>query len=116
MKQQSRLATIAALTLGLSLMAGPAWAAAFNVTNDSGDDIKRACTGSTTLTEVANGASSAFTCTGSAFVQATGDDAAGTVYTITHDCASNETKSTSVSAGTGSEELSLASTCETPSS
>ena len=112
MQQKNRFITTAALTLGLCLMAGPAWASnAFSFTNDADDTIKVWCTGSTTKTEVSSGSSQALSCSGNAAVQSTADEATGTTYTVTFDCATGETKSTSVDDGTGNEELALASVC-----
>ena len=116
MQKKNRVVTIAALALGLCLMAGPAWASnAFSFTNDTDGPIKVWCTGSTTLTEVSSGSSQALSCSGKAAVQSTASEATGTTYTVTFDCATGETKSTSVDDGTGNEELSLASVCASSS-
>ena len=118
MQQTSRFIITAVLTLGLCLVAGPAWASyAFNFTNDTDDTIKVWCTNTTTRTEVSSGSSQALSCSGTtAAVKSSADEATGTTYTVTFDCSTGEIKSTSVDDGSGSEELALASVCASSSS
>lgn len=113
MKQKS--GTIAALTLGLCLIAAPAWAASFNVTNSAGDTIKVNCTtGGPSPTgdsvELSNGTSTGdFDCSGQ--IETVLKKEKATSYSFSHSCTSGQTQNTTVSAGSSDGTLSLAHTC-----
>ena len=112
MKQHGRVITIAALALGLGLIATPAWADDFKITNSAGADIKYGCSGGALSNTVSNGSSSSFGCSSNKFnVSLTSSGA--TSSSVSHGCASNERHLTTASAGTNAGELSLsAATCE----
>ena len=113
--KQSRFVTIAALALGLFLVAAPAWAASFQVTNSSGDTIKVNCTtGSADLNndsvELSNGSSSVvFACSGQ--IETSLKMAGATGYVFSHSCTSTQTQKTTASAGSSTGTLSLSHSC-----
>ena len=113
MQKQNRIITLAALAL--CLVAAPAWAASFQVTNSSGDTIKVNCTtGNASLggdsVELSNGSStSVFTCSGQ--IETVLKMVGATSYSFSHSCTSTQTHKTTVSAGTNSGTLSLSHSC-----
>ena len=113
MKQKS--GTIAALALALCLVAAPAWAASFNVTNSSGGTIKVNCTtGGPSPTgdsvELSNGTSTGdFECGGS--IETVLKQEKATSYSFSHSCTSGQTQNTTVNAGSSEGTLSLSHTC-----
>ena len=115
MEKQSRFVTIATLALGLCLVAAPAWAASFNVTNSAGDTIKVNCTTggpspSGDSVELSNGSSTGdFECSGS--IETVLKQKKATSYSFSHSCTSSQTHKTTVSAGSSSGTLSLAHSC-----
>ena len=115
MKQKRKFGTIAALALGLCLVAAPARAASFQVTNSSGDTIKVNCTtGSADLNndsvELSNGSSSVvFACSGQ--IETSLKMTGATGYVFSHSCTSSQTHKTTASAGSSSGTLSLAHSC-----
>ena len=115
MKQHSTIVTIAALALGLGLIATPAWAASFNVTNSAGDTIKVNCTtggpgaGGDSV-ELSNGTSTGdFDCSGS--IETVLKQEKATAYSFSHTCSSTQTQKTTASAGSSDGTLSLSHSC-----
>ena len=110
MKQQNRVVTIAALALGLGLIATPAWADDFKLTNSSGDTISYGCAPGATPNTVNNGSSADFGCSSGSFnVKGQGDS----TTTVDDACTSTQRHHTTASAGTTTGTLSLAHACET---
>ena len=112
MGKHSTIVAIAALALGLGLLAPHAWADDFKLTNSAGGDIRYGCSGGSSVNTVSNGSSHTFECGGNEFRLLLTSSGA-TTYSVTHACASNQRHATTASAGTGTGTLSLsAATCE----
>ena len=67
MSKQYRFVTIAALVLGLGLIATPAWADDFKITNSSGGTVSFGCSSAAGTWTVNNGSSSTFGCSSGTF-------------------------------------------------
>ena len=112
MKQHGSIVTIAALALGLGLIAPHAWADDFKLTNSAGATIKYGCSGGALSHTVNNGSSTTLGCSSNTFnVSLTSSGA--TTYSVNHACADNERHATTASAGSTTGSLSLSTaTCE----
>ncbi len=114
MKKQIKRGTIAALTLGLCLVATHAFAsdassdAEYDLINSSGGTIQAKCTGDSSYTDVANGTTSSFTCSGNLAVRVAGSTQS--VYSISRQCYGGPTEVT-VTAGSSADELSFSLMC-----
>ena len=83
MKKQNRYGTIAALTLGLCLVATYAFAADYTLINSSGGTIEHKCTEDSSYTNMANGVTRSITCSGNLQVRAAG---ATQTYSTSEQC------------------------------
>lgn len=114
MKQQNSYGTIAALTLGLCLVAAYALAsdassdAVYDLINSSGGTIQAKCTGDSSYSDVANGTTQSFTCSGNLAVRVAG--ATQSLYNISRQCYGGPTEVT-VTAGANAGELNFSLTC-----
>ena len=108
MKQQNRYGTIAALTLGLCLVATPALAADYDLINSSGGAIEAKCTEDSSYSDVANGATQSFTCSGNLVVRVAGSSESP--YNISRQCRGGPIEIT-VTAGESAGELSFSLMC-----
>ena len=106
MQKTSSIVAIAALALGIGLLAPHAWAEDFKITNSAGATIKYGCSPGNLSNTVNNGSSNTFGCAIGTFnVSLTSSGA--TTYSVSYACASNERHETTASAGTGTGTLSL---------
>ena len=109
MRKRSGSFIIAALTLGLCLVAAQASARDFTITNSSGGTIQARCTNVSSTDDIANGATADYDCGNNAlFVRAAGGNSA---YSIPDDCPSSQVKSITVTAGANAGELNFAHQC-----
>ena len=108
MKKRSGALTIIVLTLGLCLVAAQALAWDFRVINSSGDSVKVNCSTTNITDWPADGETREYSCGGTAFVQRPGGNPE---YDIPNDCASDEIKATTVTAGANAGELNVAHQC-----
>ena len=103
--KQHRYGMIAALTLGLCLVATHAFAVEFSLINSSGGTIQARCAGSNNApTDVANGTTQSFECSGNLQVRVAGSTQA--TYSIPQQCGGGPTEIT-VTAGNNAGELSF---------
>ena len=108
MKKQNRYGTIAALTLSLCLVATHAFAADCNLINSSGGPIKAKCADDSSYSEMVNGATQSFTCSGDLVVIVA--QGAGRPYNLSQWCL-DMTAEITVKAGEDTGELSFSITC-----
>ena len=109
MKQQSRLATIAALTLGFCLIATQALAAVHGLTNSSGGAIEAKCSNASSYTEVSNGSTTNFSCSGSLAVRVSGSSSLP--YLVAFNCGVEQAQSVTVTAGSSANTLDFSVGC-----
>ena len=110
MKQQSRFVALAALALGLGLIATPAWADDFRLTNSSGGTLSYGCTPGAASNTVNNGSSANFGCSSGSFnVQVQGST---TTQTVSDACSSTQRHHTTASTDSDGA-LSLSHACDT---
>ena len=118
MSKQYRFVTIAALALGLGLLATPDRANTqtqtasgdFKITNSSGGTVSFGCSSAAGTWTVNNGSSSTFGCSSGTFSAKSVDSTSS--YTVNDACASTQRHHTTASAGTNAGELSLSHACE----
>lgn len=109
MGKQHKFGIITALALGLGLIATPAWADDFKLTNSSGNTISYGCAPGATSNTVNNGSSATFGCSSGSFNVKGQTDSTTTVNDA---CTSSERHHTTASAGSTTGTLSLAHACE----
>ena len=110
MKKQHGFGIIVALALALGLIATPAWADDFKITNSSGGTVSFGCSSASGTWTVNNGSSLTFACSSGTFSAKSVDSTSS--YTVNDACLSTQRHHTTASAGTNAGELSLAHTCE----
>ena len=108
MSKRSGFFTITALTLGLCLVATPALAADYDLVNSSGGAIEAKCTGDSSYSDVANGTTQSFTCSGNLAVRVAGSSESP--YNISRQCYGGPIEVT-VTAGANAGELSFSLMC-----
>ncbi len=108
MKKQNRYGAIALLTLGLCLVATHALAADYDLVNSSGGAIQAKCTEDSSYTDVANGTTQSFTCSGNLLIRRAGSSESP--YTLSRQCQGGPMEVT-VTAGSSADELSFSLMC-----
>ena len=111
MRKHSTIVAIAALALGLGLIAPQAWANKFKLTNSAGATIKYGCSGQIMGLTASNGSSPSFSCSVSSYNMALVGSTS--THSVTHTCANNQRHVTTASAGSTTGTLSLSTgSCE----
>ena len=109
MGQTSKVGTIAALALGLCLAAQQAWAVVHGLTNSSGGAIEAKCSTASSYTEVSNGSTTNFTCSGSLAVRVSGSSSLP--YLVAFNCGAEQSQSVTVTAGSSANTLNFSVGC-----
>ena len=107
--KQRRFVTIAGLALGLCLAAQQAWAVVHGLTNSSGGAIEAKCSSANSYTEVSNGSTTNFTCSGSLAVRVSGSSSLP--YLVAFNCGAEQSQSVTVTAGSSANTLNFSVGC-----
>ena len=109
MSKLHKFGIIAALALGLCLVAQQAWAGVFGLTNSSGGTIEAKCSSASSYTEVSNGSTTNFTCSGSLAVRVSGSSSLP--YLVAFNCGVDQGQNVTVTAGSSANALSFSVAC-----
>ena len=104
-----RFITIAALTLALCLIAGPAWAVIYGLTNSSGGAVEARCSENSSYSNISNGTTTNFTCTGSLAVRVAGSTSLP--YLVPFQCNAGQGQTVTATAGSSTGTLSFSVSC-----